>query len=84
LETLGIKEYLLTWRQLFDQIKEGQSEDENDESIKKLLVIIQKLPLLNKDLVISLLLALFNNNLFKKSKNSLRSKLVFYQLFEVI
>ena len=34
LESLGIKEYVLTWKQLHDQIEEElESEDEDDQSI---------------------------------------------------
>jgi hypothetical protein len=42
LETLGIKEHVLAWKQLLDQIlKELESKDEDDESIQKFKVILE-------------------------------------------
>jgi hypothetical protein len=59
LESLGIKEYVLIWKQLYDKIKEElKSEDEDDQSIWKLQVMLLALSFLDKDLVISLLNAL--------------------------
>ncbi len=59
LDSLGIKEYVITWKQLLDQIeKELESEDKDDDSFERLKVILDRLSFLDKDTIISLLHAL--------------------------
>jgi hypothetical protein len=43
LESLGIKEHVIAWKQLFDPIEEElESKDEGEESIKNFKVILDK------------------------------------------
>jgi hypothetical protein len=43
LESLGIKEHIIAWKQLFHPIKkELESKDESEESIKNFKVILDK------------------------------------------
>jgi hypothetical protein len=43
LENLGIKEHIISWKQLLDPIREGfGSKDEGEESIKNFKVILDK------------------------------------------
>jgi hypothetical protein len=75
LESLGIKEQVVTWRKWFDQILEVlKSEDEDDESIYKFKVMLDSFQFLhNKDSFISLLYVLYQSDSFLNSKNN-RSK----------
>ena len=42
MESLGVKEHVIAWKQLFDQIeKELESKDESEESIKNFKVILE-------------------------------------------
>ncbi len=83
LDSIGIKENLISWKQLYDQINvEFKSKDEDDESIQRFKVILDRLYMLYKDTVISLLNAI-SDNLFLE-KNSLRSLYLTKKLCEVI
>ncbi len=65
LDSLGIKEHVITWKQLFDQINEEiKIEDKNDESIKRFKVIINRLSFLDKVTIISLLHAISESTYF--------------------
>jgi hypothetical protein len=47
---LGIKENVIAWKQLFDQIyKELQTQDKIEESIERLKVILEKVSCLTKE-----------------------------------
>jgi hypothetical protein len=82
LESLGIKEQVLTWKQWYDQIKEVlKSKDEDDESINKFKVMLHSFQFLqNKDSFISLVYVLEKSRHFRESKNR-RSKQAAYDKF---
>jgi hypothetical protein len=63
LESLGIKEHVVTWRQWFDQIlEEIQRKDEGDDSIKNLEEMLHIFQFLeNKEAFISLLYVFQNS-----------------------
>ena len=75
MESLGIKEQVVTWKQWYEQIMEVvKSEDEDDESIYKFKVMLHSFQFLhNKDSFISLLYVLYQSDSFLNSKNN-RSK----------
>ena len=81
MESLGIKEQVVTWKQWYDQIVEVvKSEDEDDESIYKFKVMLHSFQFLhNKDSFISLLYVLQRSRYFEESKNR-RSKQVAYDI----
>ena len=82
LETFGIKEHVISWKQLYDQIEEeDQGEDEDEESFKKVKVMKENFELLlNKELFISLLHALIRSDFFRESKKRI-SKLLIFNIF---
>jgi hypothetical protein len=82
LESLGIKEQVVTWKQWLDQIVEVlKSEDEDDKSIYKFKVMLHCFQFLqNKDSFISLIYVLQRSSSFRESKNR-RSKQAVYDKF---
>jgi hypothetical protein len=82
LESLGIKEQVVTWKQWLDQIVEVlESEDEDNESIEKFKVMLHSFQFIhNKGSFISLLYVLQRSRYFEESKNR-RSKQVTYDKF---
>ena len=85
MESLGIKEQVVTWKQWFDQIMEVvMSEDEDDESIEKFRVMLHSFQFLqNKDSLISLMHLLHRSGYFEESKNRKSKKVVYDKLVEV-
>jgi SUMO ligase MMS21 Smc5/6 complex component len=83
LESLGIKEHVIAWKQLSDQIKEGlYSEDKSEESIKNFKVILHKITDLTKEVFLSLLYVLCDRRHYFNT-GSLRLKLTYETLLEV-
>jgi hypothetical protein len=85
LESLGIKEQVVTWKQWLDQIVEVlKSEDEDDESIEKFKAMLHSFQFLhNKDSFISLVYFLYGKAYFFSSKNRRSKKAAYDKLVEV-
>jgi hypothetical protein len=66
LESLGIKELVVTWKQWYDQIMEVvESKDEDDQSIEEFKVMLHTFQFLqNKDSFISLVYVLNRSGYF--------------------
>jgi hypothetical protein len=66
LESLGIKEQVVTWKQWHEQIMEVvKSEDEDDQSIEKFKVMLHSFQFLHdKDSFISLLYVIYDSSSF--------------------
>jgi hypothetical protein len=82
LESLGIKEQVVTWKQWYDQIKEVlKSKDEDDQSIEKFKVMLHSFQFLHdKDSFISLVYVLYKSRHFRESNNR-KSKQAAYDKF---
>ncbi len=63
---------MITWKQLYDQIKEElESEDKDDDSIQRLKEILDRRSFLDKDKIISLLHVLsIHSFIFKNIKRA--------------
>jgi hypothetical protein len=85
LESLGIKEQVVTWNQWYHQIMEVlKSRDEDDKSIEKFKVMLHSFQFLqNKDSFISLLYALHRSAGFDDSKNRRSKQVTYDKLVEV-
>jgi hypothetical protein len=83
LESLGIKEHVIAWKQLFNPIyEELESKDESEEKIKNFKVILYKISDLTKEAFLSLLYVLYLKR-YHFIGRSLRSKLTYETLLEV-
>ncbi len=50
MDSLGIKDYVVEWKELYDQMKEElENEDESDESIQIFKLILEPLYFLNNE-----------------------------------
>jgi hypothetical protein len=85
LESLGIKEQVVTWKQWYHQIREVlETEDEDDQSIYKFKVMLHSFQFHhNKDSFISLLYVLSNTRYFKESKINRSKQAAYDKLVEV-
>ena len=83
MESLGIKEHVIAWKNLFESIKEDlRTYEEDEESIKNFKVKLHKISDLTKEVFLSLLFVLYDVR-YLFSKGSLRSKLIYETLLEV-
>ena len=63
MESFGIKEHFIAWKQLRDQIlNEIMNEDEGEESINELKVILDKIASVTKEVLLSLVFALHKSS----------------------
>jgi hypothetical protein len=85
LESLGIKEQVVTWKQWYDQIMEELwIKDEDDQSIEKFKVMLHSFQFLhNKDSFISLVYVLNKSPFFGESKNRRSKQVTYDKLVEV-
>jgi hypothetical protein len=77
LESLGIKEHVIAWKQLFDQIKD---ELKSEESFKNFKVILHKISDLTKEAFLSLVYVLYDKRILTFQRGSLRSKITYEKL----